>query len=106
MKLDFKTTNPSSLRNDIIKMIEDGELQTWEIHLSDNHKYIKHIGQWGKKGVIKLTPDDINKKLEVQVVKFQNIKENLEDFEGYYYGRFCELGFVNFKNRFTSIERK
>lgn len=106
MKLDFKTSNPSSLRNDIIKIIEDGELQTWEIHLFQNHKYIKHIGQWGEKGVIQLTPDDINKKMEVKVLKFESTEDNLEDFEGYYYGRFCELVFVNFKNRFASIERK
>jgi len=106
MKLDFKSSNPSSLRNDIITMVEDDELQTWEIHLSENHKYLKHTGQWGEKGVIKLTPDNINKKMEVQVLKFKNTEGDVRDFEGYIYGRFCELIFVNFTNKFTSIDRK
>lgn len=106
MKLEFKLSNPSSLRNDIIKMIEDGDLQTWEIHSHKNIKYLKHTGQWGEKGVIILTPDDNNKKMEVEVLKFEKTKEDVTDFEGYYLGRFCELIFVNFPNRFTSIDRK
>ena len=106
MRLDFNSSNSSSLRNDIIKVIEDGELQTWEIHTDAKDKYLKHISQWGEKGVIKLTPDEINKKLEVQVLKFKNTEEDVKDFEGYYLGRFCELIFVNFPNRFNSIDKK
>ena len=106
MKLEFKSSNPSSLKNDIIKMIEEEELQTWEIHSDSKQKYLKHIGQWGEKGVVKLSPDDINKILEVQVLKFKNTEEDIKDFEGYYLGRFCELVFVNFPIRFTSIDRK
>jgi hypothetical protein len=30
--------------------------------------------------------------------------EEIADIEGYYLGRFCELMFVNFLGRFTSIE--
>lgn len=106
MKLEFNTPNPSSLKNEIIKMIEDGELKTWEIHLYKDYKYLKHTDQWGKKGVIELTPDEILDKLEVQVLKFKKSEDKLEDFEGYYYGRFCEIVFVNFADRFTSIDKK
>ena len=106
MKLEFNTPNPSSLKNEIIKMIEDGELQTWVIFTQKNTKYLKHIGQWGEKGVIELTPDKIFDKLEVQVLKFEKTEDELEDFEGYYYGRFCEVVFVNFADRFTSIDKK
>lgn len=103
MKLEFKTLKPSSLKNDIIKMIKEEELQTWKIHTASAQKYLKHIGQWGEKGVIKLTPDDINKILEVQVIKFKSIEGDVKDFEGYYLGRFCELIFVNFPSRITAI---
>lgn len=106
MKLLFKTTNPINLKNIIITLIEDEELKTWTIHENLKGKYLKHTGQWGAKGVIKLTPNDISKVLEVKVVKFKNIEENVQDFEGYYLGRFCELVFVNFPNKFTSIEKE
>lgn len=106
MKLEFNTSKPSSLKNEIIKMIEDGELQTWKIFIYEKIKYLKHIGQWGEKGVIELTPHQIFDKLEVQVLKFEKTEDELEDFEGYYYGRFCEIVFVNFPDRFTSIDKK
>ncbi|WP_177764116.1 hypothetical protein [Flavobacterium sp. I3-2] len=106
MKLDFITTNPTNLRNDIIKMVEDGELKTWEIFTHESRKYLKHIGQWGEKGVIDLTPVDLNKKLEAKVIKFQNVEVDVKDFEGYYYGRFCEIIFVYFPSEFNSILKK
>ncbi|MDD3323449.1 MAG: hypothetical protein PHS59_18590 [Paludibacter sp.] len=106
MKLELITSNANSLKKDIISLIEDEELQTWEIHPDTNDKYLKHTGQWGEKGVIKLKSDITNKKLEVQVLKFKRTEESLEEFEGYYLGRFCELIFVNFENRFNSIDKK
>jgi hypothetical protein len=106
MKLSFKTTNPITLKNDIIKLIEDDELQTWEIDEISGEKYLKHIGQWGDKGVIKLTIDNIKKTLIIQVMKFKNVTENVVDFEGYYLGRFCEIIFVNFPNKFTTIDKE
>lgn len=105
MKLLFKTTNPTTLKNDIIKLVKDGELETWAIHVNSEEKYLKHVGQWGDKGVIELKVDDVNKTLIIQVLKFTNVTENVEDFEGYYLGRFCELMFVNYPNRFTTIEK-
>ncbi len=49
MKLYFKTSNPSSLREDIINSIEDEERQTWSILESKGIKYLKHTKQWGEK---------------------------------------------------------
>lgn len=105
MKLLFKTTKPTTLKNEIVKLIEDGELETWKIHVHSEEKYLKHIGQWGDKGVIKLAIDN-NKTLITQVLKFEKVTEKVEDFEGYYLGRFCELMFVNFPNRFTTIDKE
>ena len=53
--------------------------------------YLLGCLQWGKKEVIQLTTDITNKKLEVQVLKYNNTEDTLEDIEGYYLGRFCEL---------------
>jgi len=105
MKLLFKTTNPTALKNDIIKLIEGDKLETWEIIIDNGEKYMKHIGQWGDKGVIKLEIDNVNLKLIVQVFKFKLTTLNVEDFEGYYLGRFCELMFVNFPGQFTTIDK-
>lgn len=104
MQLVFNTVDPFSLKNDIIELIEEGELRTWEIEQPLREKYLKHIGQWSEKGVIKITPNTTHRTLTVIVIKRPNVNENLEDFEGYYLGRFCELIFKNFPNRFTSIE--
>ena len=106
MKLLFKTTNPTSLKNDITKLVEDGELETWEIYTNSGEKYLKHVGQWGDKGVIKLAVDNENRKLIIQVKKFTSVTENVTDFEGYYLGRFCELMFVNYPNRFSTIDKE
>lgn len=105
MKLLFKTANPEVLKSAIIKKIEDAELKTWSILESDGVKYLKHTQQWGEKGVILLTKDIAKGGVVVEVLKFTNVTEELKDFEGYYYGRFCEIIFVNFPGRFTSIER-
>jgi len=105
MKLVFNTSTPTTLKNEIVKLIEDKELKTWEIHESDKEKYLKHTQQWGEKGVILLTPDNAKKTLTVEVLKFKSTEVAVKDFEGYYLGRFCEIIFVNFPNRFTSIGR-
>lgn len=105
MKLNFITLDPVSLYNEIIILIESGDLQTWEIYVEGGTKYLKHIGQWGERGVIELTYQKLNRKLSVEVFKFKSVNEDVSDFEGYYLGRFCELIFVNFPNRFSSIER-
>lgn len=106
MKLLFKTTNPTSLKNDITRFVENGELETWEIFLNSEEKYLKHIGQWGDKGVIKLLVNNLINTLTIQVFKFNKVTDNIEDFEGYYLGRFCELMFVNYPNRFTNIDKE
>lgn len=103
MKLLFKTTNAETLKSAIIKKIEDGELKTWSIVTSENVKYLKHTQQWGEKGVISLEANNTTGNLTAEVLKFQNVTEEVKDFEGYYLGRFCELIFVNFPGRFTSI---
>ncbi|WP_312923217.1 hypothetical protein [Empedobacter brevis] len=106
MKLYFKTSNPNNLRKDIIDSIEDDERKTWSILESEGIKYLKHTQQWGEKGVIELTIDPHNNYLITEVLKFKNSNDEVKDFEGYYLGRFCELIFVNYANRFTSIEKK
>lgn len=103
MKLNFKTTNPTKLKSDILKSIEEEDLKTWHIHESEKEKYIKHTKQWGDKGVIKMTIDSLNNQLIVEVLKFKSTTEDVKDFEGYYLGRFCEIIFVNFQNNFNSI---
>ncbi len=103
MTLDFNTVNSDSLKNNIIKIIKDENLKTWEIHNFKGNEYIKHVGQWGDKGVIELTSKNNNVQLNVQVLKFKSTDDKVEDFEGYYLGRFCELMFVNFEDEFTSI---
>jgi hypothetical protein len=85
-------------------MIEEEELNTWTIHKDSGIKYLKHTEQWGEKGVIKIDCIDIGETMTVEVLKFENVSEKLSDFEGYYLGRFCEIMFVNFPNRFTSID--
>lgn len=105
MKLLFKTTNAETLRSSIIKMIEDEELKTWSVMTSENVKYLKHTQQWGEKGVISLEANNTKGHLAVIVLKFKNVTEDVKDFEGYYLGRFCELIFVNFPGKFTSIDR-
>ena len=97
MDLYFETTAPTSLKNDIISSIEDGELRTWSILERDGIKYLKHT---------KLEIDSNKKYLISKVLKFKNTNDEVKDFEGYYLGRFCELIFVNFPSRFTKIEKK
>ena len=103
MKLLFKTTNPTKLKEDILNLIEDEDLKTWSIVVSESKKYIKHTQQWGDKGVVKIEVDSTNGQLIIQVLKFQNVTQEVKDFEGYYLGRFCELIFVNFANEFSEI---
>ncbi len=105
MKLYFTSAYPTLLRNAIISMIENGDLKTWEIYEYENNKYVKHTGQWGEKGVIQLTPDDTSGKMKVTVLRFEGVHLKLDDFEGYYYGRFCELIFVNFCDYFGLISK-
>ena len=106
MKLLFKTTNPTKLNSDILNLIDDGKLKTWKILEAEGVKYIKHTQQWGEKGVIKLEIDTDEKQLIVKVLRFNNVTEEVKDFEGYYLGRFCEIIFVNFPNNFSSIIRQ
>lgn len=42
MKLHFKTPNPNKLKSDILKLIEDEDLKTWQINESNGVEYIKH----------------------------------------------------------------
>ena len=103
MELNIITLDPQKLYDEIIKLVESGKLETWEIHLHQEIKYLKHTDQWGKKGVIRLSTQRYNKLL-VTVVKFTNSTDELSEFEGYYYGRFVEILFVYFKTKFTAIE--
>jgi hypothetical protein len=103
LKLLFKTTNPIKLKSNILSLNEDGKLQTWEIYENEGVKYIKHTQQWGEKGVVKMEIDTEEKQLIVKVVKFNNVAEEVKDFEGYYLGRFCKIIFVNFPKNFDSI---
>ena len=48
----------------------------------------------------RLLEDDFVKAIKIL---FQNVTQEVEDFEGYYLGRFCELIFVNFANEFSEI---
>lgn len=105
MRLFFKSTDPIDLYSSIISMIEEEELKTWSIHEDNETKYLKHTQQWGEKGVIKIEADTKNRQLKVEVLKFTKTKENVKDFEGYYLGRFSEIIFVNFPNKFQSINK-
>lgn len=105
MKLNLKTTTPTKLKSEILKIIEDKTLETWSVHVAKDVKYIKHVKQWGEKGVIKMMVDLPNSQLTVQVLPFEKTTQNVKDFEGYYLGRFCELIFVNFPDLFTSIQK-
>lgn len=106
MILHFKTSNAKNLKEEIIKLIEDEELSTWSILERNGTKYLKHTQQWGDKGVIELTVDSKNEYLISEVLKYQNSKIEVKDFEGYYLGRFCEVIFVNFPGKFSLIEKK
>jgi len=105
MKLFFKTSNPTKLKEDILELIEDEQLQTWKIYEHEDEKYLKHAKQWGEKGVVKLSINDDKKHLSVEILRFKGVDEDVKDFEGYYLGRFCEIIFVNLPNRYSSIER-
>lgn len=50
--------------------------------------------------------DNPNNHLIVKVLKFNNITENIQYFEGYYLGRFTEIIFVNNPNNFSSIVKE
>lgn len=105
MKLVITTKrNPSELKSEIISLIENGDKQTWDIKIFKEVKYLKHIKQWGDKGVIRLTYKENEKQLFAKVLKYENVEEDVEDFEGYYLGRFCEILFVDFPTKFTTIE--
>ncbi|WP_192821291.1 hypothetical protein [Rufibacter sp. LB8] len=106
MKLLFKTAAPNKLKKDIIALIEDKSLNTWAIHEDEDTKYLKHTKQWGEKGVIQLLANSEKKHLSVEVLKFKKEKAEVKDFEGYYLGRFCEIIFVNFATKYSSIERE
>lgn len=106
MILQFKTSNAINFKNEIIKLVEAGKLSTWDISTINGVKYLKHLGQWGEKGVAKLTSNNNNDYLSLEIFKFSSYKGEITDFEGYYLGRFCELIFVNFPEKFTSIEKK
>ena len=67
---------------------------------------MRHTKHWGEKGVIKLSINDMKTHLVVEVLKFKETKEDVKSFEGYYLGRFCEIIFVNFPNRYSVIEKK
>lgn len=106
MKLIFSTQNPQNLKSAIISLIKKGDNKTWDIYMEDKIEYLKHVLQWGNKGVIKLTNNDTKKQLIVEVLKYNSTKEELKDFEGYYLGRFCEMIFVNFPDEFSKIEKE
>ena len=106
MKLIFSTPNPKNLKSAIISLIKNGDKKTWEIYMENKIEYLKHVQQWGDKGVIDLTDNDSRKQLIVEVLKFKDVKEDLKDFEGYYLGRFCEIIFVNFPDNFSKIEKE
>ncbi len=103
MELTIITSDAQKIHDEIIKLVESGELKTWKIHLHQKVKYLKHTEQWGKKGVIKLSQQR-NNKLLVTVLKYTDSTDALRDFEGYYYGRFVEILFVQFQAEFTAIE--
>lgn len=105
MKLLLKTLNAEALKASIIEMIEDKELETWLITTIESVKYLKHTGQWGEKGVINLEADNTSGHLSVQVFKFERVPDDVKDFEGYYLGRFCEIIFVNFPEKFSAISK-
>lgn len=105
MKLLFKTSTPSELKSEIISFAAGDKSKTWEIHELEGVKYLKHTQQWGSKGVIKLTCDTKNEHLVAEVLKYKSVEGVVSDFEGYYFGRFCELVFVNFPNKISIIEK-
>lgn len=104
MELNIITSDPQKLHDEIIKLVESGELKTWKIHTHKGVKYLKHTVQWGEKGVISLSPQRNNKKLLVTVLKYTVSTDELSDFEGYYYGRFVEILFVYLQTKITAIE--
>ena len=105
MELLFKTHVPNKLKTSVLTLIDEGHLKTWEIDKTDDNKHIKHTQQWGDKGVIEMEVDSKEKQLIVRVIPYDNTIGNVEDFEGYYLGRFCEIIFVNFPNSFTAINK-
>lgn len=108
MKLKFYTENPKELKDDILEITENGELDTWKIYEERGKKYLIHSGQWSKKGVILLSPvkNEYGESLQVEVIPFEDAEQEVEEFEGYYLGRFCELMFVNFQNNFYLIGKE
>lgn len=104
MILYFKTNAPYRLRASIIELVESEELRTWEIFVNDGKKYLAHTGQWGEKGAIYITRE--TGQLKVEVLSFDETEDPVEDFEGYYLGRFCELMFNHFKESYTIIDKE
>ena len=106
MELLIKTNTPNKLKTSILSLIDEGDLKTWEIDKTDDNKHIKHNQQWGDKGVIEMEVDGEQKQLIIRVIPFKNTVGIIEDFEGYYLGRFCEIIFVNFSDSFSSIHKQ
>lgn len=108
MVLKFYTENPLQLENDIMQLVESGKLRTWEVQEGVmRDKYLIHTPiQWRGKGAIELcsADDEENTYLEVNVIVANEGDEANRD-RGYFLGRFCELMFVNFNNRFSVIEK-
>lgn len=105
MKLLLESANPENLKNAIIKRIKEGQQETWNILEHDKIQYLRHTGNVGNKGVVKLSVNIFKNSLVAEIVKFEGIEDNLGDFEGYILGRFCEIIFVNFRDEFTSIKK-
>jgi hypothetical protein len=49
MKLVFNANRPCALIKSIIEMIENGELDTWTIHIDSGMKYLKYTEERGEK---------------------------------------------------------
>lgn len=105
MKLLFESANPENWKNAIIKRSKEGQQETWNILEHNRIQYLRHTGNVGNKGVVQLSINTLNNTLIAEIVKFEGIEDNVEDFEGYILGRFCEIVFVNFNDEFTNIKK-
>lgn len=103
-RLKVTTDIGELLKAEILAFVRDHKANTWIIH-HEHKDYLKHLKHWGEKGVIGLsTRTDEPETLYIDVIRFNRVEQDLDEFAGFYLGRFCELLFMYFPDRISAIK--
>jgi len=104
MRIDIKTTSPTTLKNAIIKNVDDKEFRTWEILKDDkDDKFLNHTSaQYSNKVLIQLSV--LKEILRVTPNWWSNIGEPDEATKAVIMGNFTALLLTYYTDDFTHLE--